>query len=54
LIIHAIPAQKIPSFILEHKEVIPSHVLYFSTSKGLFLGDWYENEVKERLICDMG
>jgi len=47
LIIHAIPAQKTPSFILEHKEVIPPHVLYCSTSKGLFLGCviWDERDI---------
>lgn len=37
IILHALPAQKTPDFIREHRDVIPSEAVFCSTAKGLFL-----------------
>ncbi|GBG25188.1 Glycerol-3-phosphate dehydrogenase NAD+, chloroplastic [Hondaea fermentalgiana] len=37
LIIHALPAQRSPDWIREHRDLIPPNVLYCSTAKGLHL-----------------
>jgi len=37
LIIHALPAQKSPAWIEEHRDLIPPDVIYCSTAKGLHL-----------------
>lgn len=38
-IIHAIPAQKTPSWLRENKDLIPADMLICSTSKGLYVQD---------------
>jgi len=37
IILHALPAQKTPDFIREHRDVIPADAVFCSTAKGLFL-----------------
>mmetsp|Transcript_25618 Transcript_25618/g.53127 ORF Transcript_25618/g.53127 Transcript_25618/m.53127 type:complete len:333 (-) Transcript_25618:62-1060(-) len=37
IILHALPAQKTPAFILEHRAIIPEDAVFCSTAKGLYL-----------------
>jgi len=39
IILHALPAQKTPDFIREHREAIPSDAVFCSTAKGLYLAN---------------
>lgn len=37
IVIHALPAQKTPDFIRQHRDAIPADAVFCSTAKGLFL-----------------